>query len=250
MLGGNRNAIFIDKTINRLAKRIVVCSNAAKAQMVNNENVDPEKICMIKLGYNFDLYPKPDPLEVGRIKTQMACKLLLIVVSRMTPNKNNIQAAQVLIDLCKKGLDVKMIMMDEGPEKQKILDLIKTNGMEDRIFFTGFVKNTMDYLQAADLLLHPSFSEASNQVVKEAGFLFKPSIVCKDVGDFEEYIINGKNGWTVAKNEVVKQMEALVEKYYSNTDDLKKMGAEMHNTIIGNFPIDPVCEKYLELALN
>lgn len=248
MILGNKNALRIDKLVNQLSKRIVVVSNAVKEQMTKYEGVDPKKIQVIYLGYNFNLYHKPDPVKVRAIRENMNCKLLLIMISRMTKSKQHLLAAQVLNNLLKRNLDVKMIMMDEGTEKDSIVTYLRTHGIEDKVLFTGFVNNTMDHLSAADLLVHPSFTEASNQVVKEAALLYKPSIVSKGVGDFEEYIINEQNGFLVDQDNLVNQMTDVIERYSTKMEDLKKQGSNIHNTVLTRFSIDPVCDQYLELA--
>lgn len=250
MLNGNKNAVRLDQMINKRARQMIVVSNAVKEHMVNNENVDPGKIKVIKLGYDFNLYPVPDQNKVGKIREQMQCTILLAVVSRMTANKNILAATQVLVDLRKKGKDVKMIIMDDGPEKQNLINFLNKAGEEQNVLFTGFVNNTIDYLKACDLILHPSLSEASNQVVREAGLVNKPSIVCAGVGDFDEYMVNEKNGFLVDKKNVVKEMAKIVERYYDRSQELDKIGANMHETVMLKFKIDPVCEQYLGLMLN
>src|SRR6185436_12126176 len=113
--------------------------------------------------------------------------------------------------------------------------------------FTGFVKNTADYLKASDLLLHPSLSEASNQVVREAGLLGKPSVVCEGVGDFNEYVVNEKNGFIVDRKNVLEGMKKIVARFYDDPTQLEKIGATMRETVVSKFKIDPVCEQYLGL---
>jgi glycosyltransferase involved in cell wall biosynthesis len=216
--------------------------------MINHEGVRPEKIHVINLGYNFDLYHKPHPEKVIQIKKQLNCEFVLVIISRMNASKRHMVAAQVLFELIKKGLNVKMIMMDDGIEKNKVVSFLKEKGIEDKVLFTGFINNTMDHLATADLLLHPSISEASNQVVKEAAFLSIPSVVCKGVGDFEEYIVNEKNGFLVDKENALNEMVSIIQNYYSNKGQLKSMGEKIRAEVLTRFAIEPVCDKYLELA--
>lgn len=244
----NKNSMRMDRLVNKNAKKIIVVSNAVKEQMSVHEGVDPTKIRVVNLGYNFDLYHKPDPANAARIKKEMNCEFLLIMIGRMNRSKNHIAAANVLRDLIKKGLDVKMIMMDEGAEKENIVQFLKENNILNKVLFTGFLNNTMDHLSAADLLIHPSISEASNQVVKEAALLNKPSLVCRGVGDFEEYISHEQNGFLVDKNNVVTEMVEVIERYYTKKEELQKMGSKIHDVVVKRFAIDPVCEQYLEMA--
>ncbi|MFL5763458.1 MAG: glycosyltransferase family 4 protein [Bacteroidia bacterium] len=246
----NQNAIRQDKLVNRLSKKIVVVSNAVKQHMVKHELVDPAKIEVIPLGYNFDLYDQPDELIVKKIRGQMQCRLLLILIGRMNRNKNHIAALEVLNKLVVENYDVKMIIMDDGPEKATIQKYISDHGLSEKILFTGFMSNTMDHIAAADLLVHPSLSEASNQVVKEAALLRKPSIVCNEVGDFAEYIVNGKNGFTVSKNDIVNEMCLVIRELYQHQDRLEAAGQAIHNEVKKRFAIEPVCDAYLALSKN
>ena len=61
----------------------------------------------------------------------------------------------------------------------------------------GFREDFVNYMAAADLLIHPSLTEASNNVVKEMGLLQKGVAVCRHVGDFNDFIIAwfGYNDW-------------------------------------------------------
>jgi hypothetical protein len=57
----------------------------------------------------------------------------------------------------------------------------------NEVVFTSQVNNIRDYMDCCDLQVHLSESEAGNNVVKEFALLGKPSIICKNVGDFEDY---------------------------------------------------------------
>lgn len=248
LLTGNRPAIMIDKWINRLARKIIVVSNAVKKFMIEREAVKSSRIIVIPLGYNFDLYNKPNPEQVRKIRTEMNCQLLLIVISRMTPGKNHIIALESLNKLVKEGFDIKMILLDRGTEEQNLRNFIGQNGLEQRVLFTGFLTNTMDYLQAADMLVHPSISEASNQVVREAAVLEKPCIVCDGVGDFNEYILDRQNSFFVSKENMCEDISNIVREYYSKKNELKIIGARFKNDVLDRFGIEHIVDEYLRVA--
>jgi glycosyltransferase involved in cell wall biosynthesis len=143
MLVRNKTALRIDKMVNRLAKKIIVVSDAVKRHMVEQENVKPGKIIVIPLGYNFDLYSKPDPEKVLKIKKKMDCHLLLIVIARMTAGKRHIITLQVLKRLVAEGLDIKMLILDRGVEEENLRTFIRENNLDERVLFTSFLTNTM-----------------------------------------------------------------------------------------------------------
>lgn len=244
----NRTALLIDKWVNRLSKKIIVVSAAVKQHMIEREKVNPGKIVVIPLGYNFDLYNKPDPGKACAIKKEMNCHLLLIIVARMTGGKRHIVALQVLNKLVKEGLDVKLIIMDGGPEQENLRSYIRENVLGDKVLFTGFLNNTMDYVAAAELLLHPSVIEASNQVVREAGILEKPCIVCKGVGNFDEYFVHRENGFLVSKENTMSEMSDIVKEYYNKKDQLKQIGTRFRKQVLDKFSIDKIVDEYLRVT--
>jgi glycosyltransferase involved in cell wall biosynthesis len=245
---GNKTALRIDKMVNRLAKKIIVVSNAVKRQMTDRENVKAGKIIVIPLGYIFDLYNKPHPETVSKIRKQMNCHLLLIVVARMTAGKRHIIALQVLDKLVREGLDISMVILDRGAEEENLKTFVYENNLKEKVLFTGFLGNTMDYVAASDLLLHPSVIEASNQAVREASILEKPCIVCSNVGDFDEYIIDRQNSFLVTKENTLEEMCGIVREYYYKKDDLKKMGIRLKEQVLRKFNIENVVEEYLRVA--
>lgn len=248
VIRGNKNAMRLDKLVNIFSRKLIVVSNAVKDQLIKIEKIKPEKIIVIPLGYNFNLYDKPDFKKALAIRENMQSELLLIIIGRMTENKRHIIALQVLERLISEKFSVKMIILDEGIEESKLKLFVAEKKLGNNVLFTGFLKNTMDYLEASDLLIHPSISEASSQVVKEAAILNKPSIVCNEVGDFDEYMIHKKNGFLVSKENCLDSMYELVKEYYYKKTELKNMGREINTVVKSKFDINPVGLAYLQLA--
>lgn len=245
---GNRNGLLGDKLVNRFARKVIVVSNAAKRRMTEHEKVKADKVVVIPLGYNFSRYDTPDRKRVAEIRKKMQCHLLLIVIARMAPNKRHIVALQVLNKLIRDGLDVKILLLDHGPEKENLEAFIAENGLEGKVFFTGFLNNTMDYVAAADLVLHPSVIEASNQIVKEAALLGKPAVVCRGIGDFDEYFIHRQNGLLVSKENTGEEMYALVKEYYNKKEELAAMGERMKKVVLNRFDVRNISEAYNRLV--
>ncbi|RYZ27422.1 MAG: glycosyltransferase, partial [Chitinophagaceae bacterium] len=185
----NRNELLFERIICRLAREIVVPSNEVYNGMVSYEKVPARKIKIIPYIYDFSAYPKPDASVITAITRQYAASLLIVVASRMIPMKRHMLVLPVFDQLIKEGLDIKVLLLDDGEERPKLEAYVKEQALEGRIFFLGFKKNIIDYLAASDLLVHPSATEASSSLVKEFGLMKKPVIVCSGVGDFDQYII-------------------------------------------------------------
>lgn len=231
----NKKEIFLDKIINRLASTIIVPSGDVWVSMEQYEKADMRKVKLIPYIYDFSGYREPDYNIVNGLRENYKCKLLLIMVSRMIATKQHRPVFDVVNKLHKEGLSIKMLVMDDGSLKLELEKMVNDNQLQDAIIFTGFRTDFINYMAAADLLIHPSLTEASNNVVKEMGLLQKGVAVCKDVGDFNEYISEGENGFFLDANNLERSLEEVIRKAYQQPEQLKEMGLALNKKVIEFF---------------
>ncbi len=231
----NKKEVFLDKIINRLAPEIIVPSSDVWNSMEKYEKCKMNKVQLLPYIYDFSAYPKPDKNKAAAIRDQYACSLLLIMVSRMIVSKQHMPVFTILKKLVEEGLSIKMIVMDDGLLRHELEDFIKENSLQDHIFLVGFRDDFVNYMTAADLLMHPSLTEASNNVVKEMGLLQKAVAVCRQVGDFSDYIIEGCNGYFLEKNRLHESIELVIRDAYNDPDKLPELGKNLRNDVLKRF---------------
>jgi len=231
----NKNEIRLDKIINRLSSKIIVPSGDVWVSMEKYEKANMHKVQLVPYIYDFSEYQQPDYEVVKSLREKYSCRLLLIMVSRMIATKQHRPVFDVINKLHREGLSVKMLVMDDGPLKPELEKMVQENQLQDTIIFTGFRKDFINYMAAADLLIHPSLTEASNNVVKEMGLLQKGVAVCKDVGDFNEYISEDENGYFLDANNLERSLEEIIRKAYQQPEQLKEMGIALNKKVISFF---------------
>jgi glycosyltransferase involved in cell wall biosynthesis len=231
----SRGEIFLDKIINRLSKKIVIPSSGVWTCMEKYEGCNMSKVRLIPYIYDFTTYPEPDADKVKEIGDQYACKLMLIMVSRMIAAKQHMPVFEVVKKMVDEGLSVKMIVMDDGPLRPELEEFIQKNNLSEHFFLTGYRDDFVNYLAAADLLIHPSLTEASNNVVKEMGLLQKGVAVCRDVGDFNEYIKDGQNGYFLERGDLPRSVESVIRDAYAHPDKIKRYGIELRKDVLKHF---------------
>lgn len=234
----NKNELFFDKIINKLAKTIIVPANSVKEGMVKYEGVAPNKIKVMQYLYNFDMYSKPDFKLAEELKTKYKAKLLLLMCSRLITLKRHHIVFPVIKKLVKENnYDIKLLVLDEGPEKQNLENYIITNKLEHNIYMLRYKSDFINYMQISDLMIHPSLTEASNSAVKEMALLNKTSIVCAGVGDFNDYFINSENGFIISTIDSEKHIEKILTDLYFDKSSLYDMGKKLHKTVLDRFSI-------------
>ena len=244
----NKNEMLFDKVINQLAKCIVVPSSGVYNGMMEFEKVDQKKVHIIPYIYDFSKYTEPSAESVQKIKDQFPAKLRIIMVARLIPFKRHILIFPVFKKLIEEGYDLKILILDEGPEKENLENYISANSLSNHLFMIGFTKDFLAFMKASDLLIHPSITEASNSVVKEIGLQETPVAVCKGVGDFDEYIVDEKNGFLLDISKPQIDVERIIRKIYDDHEKLEELGKELKLTVQHKFTnVKPTVEQYSQL---
>ncbi|MBN2604104.1 MAG: glycosyltransferase family 4 protein [Candidatus Thermoplasmatota archaeon] len=122
---------------------------------------------------------------------------------------------------------------------------IHSLGIEDNVAFTGFVPNSqvLDYYQAADILVNPSFSESFGRSLIEAMACEVP-VVATRIGGMLEIVENGKTGLLVEPGDASILSEAILCLF--NDEELRKsMGKAARKRVIKFFSWEKVVENLL-----
>lgn len=238
---------LFDKIINRLAKVIIVPSQKVYDQVTLVEKVQPKKIKFICYGYDFSKYPKPNKNHVQEIRKQYDADLLLVKVARLVPGKRHQLLFEVLEELIHiEKLNIKLIAISDGPLMNKLQEFILKRNLQKNIFLIGNQSEVIDYIEAADAIALLSESEASNNVIKEAGLLKKCVLICSGVGDFNEYIKQGDSGLFLNKELPKDDLKKHLKELYSKKIDTLKMGQHLQESVYSMFSIENVIGRYSE----
>lgn len=231
----------------RLARRIIVVSNLAKNYMVEQEKIPEQKITHINLAYNFDLYNDPDDSEVRAIKDQYKAELLLLSACRLTPYKRPELVIQVVKQLIDQGIDVKLVLLGKGEMHGQLQAMVSDLGLQNSVYMPGYVCNVLAFMAAADLFLHPSLLDSSCVAIKEAGLVRLPVIVCRGIGDFDDYILHETNGFFVDADKFLKQATEIIVTHFRNKDFLQTLGETLRKSVLERFSIEHVIGQYNSL---
>ncbi|MFT6166282.1 MAG: glycosyltransferase involved in cell wall biosynthesis [Vicingaceae bacterium] len=231
----NKTEALFDKIINRLSKKIIVPSTGVYNGMKKFEKVNLKKVEIIPYLYDFSKYGSPNEEIVSKLKAKYQSELLVIMVARLIPFKRHLQMLPTFRKLIKEGIDLKVIILDEGPSRDEIEKYITAKNLEQHIFLIGFTTQFLEYMKASDILIHPSLTEASNNVVKEIGLMKKAVAVCKGVGDFDDYIIDNKNGFLMNIENPEIDAERIIKEIHLNTGKVSEMGERLNKTILATF---------------
>ncbi len=86
-----------------------------------------------------------------------------------------------------------MVVVGAGPQLEKLQQLAAREGIADRVIFTGFRNNPLDYLAAMDVFVLASRSEGLPRVVLEA-MLVNTAVIGSKVVGTAELVDDGRTG--------------------------------------------------------
>ena len=239
----NKGEAFLDKIINSSAKTIVVPSSGVWYSMEKYENCRMDKVILLPYIYDFSAYPKPDAEKLKYLRSEYSCNLLLIMVSRLIPSKQHKPVFEVVKKLVDEGLSIKMMVMDDGPLRNELNEFIEKNHLSNHIYMVGFKQDFVNYMAASDMLIHPSVTEASNNVVKEMGLMEKAVAVCRKVGDFSDYITQDKNGYLLDSDNLSQTIESAIRDAYNDPQKRIQLGQALKKDVLTHFSDSPENKK-------
>lgn len=141
-----------------------------------------------------------NPIDINRIlqladegKTDEKQVFTIITVGRLTPPKKIDRIIRLASRFKKEDIKAHFQILGDGELKEELLALRKELEVEDRVEFTGFVKNPYPYIKNVDMMLMCSGFEGFGLVICEAMCLGIPVISTKTAGP-TEIIDNDKYG--------------------------------------------------------
>lgn len=214
------------KFVNRFVTMFLANSYSTKKWVSKFEGIPEERIQVIYNGIEMDSF------KVNSEETRKRWRELLGIsdgayVIGIIANLRPVKGIDVFLraaQLVKSELpQARFIIVGEGPEKNKLIQLSAKLGLSDSVSFLGTRKDVIRILKALDVGVLSSYSESfSNSIIEylAAGL----PVVCTDVGGCREIIEDRANGFIVPvadhkamANQIVKisrgGLPKLIESY-------------------------------------
>jgi len=231
----------------RRAYHIIVVSARAKEYMVSEEGIPAERISHINLAYDFNAYAAPAVAEVQRVAARMPGKVKLLAVGRLTKYKRLHVAILTLKELRSRGVEAGLTILGRGEEDASLRKLVGELGLEHHVLFDGYVENVSPYMKASNFLVHPSVLESSCVVVKEAALAGLPVVVCRGVGDFDDYLEDDIDSFVVDPDRYVEAATNVIAANQRNTEKLRFMAGRLEEKVRTRFDIERIVAEYARL---
>jgi len=199
-----------DKWMSEKADHVMTVSQAARDYMINVDGIRREDIDVVHLGFDFDKFaPSAEDRRCVRHEFGFGDDDIVIgYIANFAPVKGHLQLIQAFAGILDAAPNAKLFLVGRG-----MLDELRSAAKKipgDRIVFAGWRDDIAACLNAMDIFVQPSLSEAFSQVLVEAMGVGLP-VVATDVGGAREVVESGVNGWLVKPDNVPTLQEHILE---------------------------------------
>lgn len=220
----------------------------AVSESLRQETIDlirPEKELLTI--YNFIDEKKYHPVDPGTLKQDLgieADEKVIIHISNFRKVKRipDIIASFALV---RKELDVKLVLVGDGPERTEMETLAMEKGLQHAVIFTGKRDDLPELLAISDIMFHLSEKEAFGLVLLEALACGIPCIAT-DIGGIPEVIEDGVNGYLVPLGDI----QAAADRALTLLNDVASLEIFKRNaleTATDKFHSSAIVEQYENL---
>jgi len=192
---------FAQKTVARSADKIIVPSEYLK-KIVSQWGINEEKIKVI---YN------AAELQAAASAAKPEKEKWLISIGRLVPWKGFECLIKLMPDLLKREPDLKLKIIGDGPEKEKLKVQSEKLNVAGAVLLLGKLphEQTLSYLKAADVFALNTGYEGLSHLLLEATHAAVP-IVATNVGGNPEVIKHNQNGILVEYNNQTQLQDAIL----------------------------------------
>lgn len=123
--------------------------------------------------------------------------------------------------LLRKTHPARLMILGEGPQRSRLMNLASESGAGGDVCLPGFVKNPYPYFKMAKVFANPSLLEGFPNTLAEALAAGTPAITTDGRCGHSEMLEGEKGGWIVPKGDALQLTKALVRALSSEPDSGK-----------------------------
>lgn len=207
------DAFSLNKPIFKFFKKIalsnadiITVNSSATEKAISEITPKNKEIKRIPMGVNL---PDPD-MNIYDLKKQynLENKKIITFIGRFVQEKGPEDAIRALKIV--KNNNVKLVLIGDGPDKEKIKSTIENLRLQDKVILTGWLdkKHISSWLNASDIFIGPSkkapdgWVEAQGLTFAEA-MLSKTAVIASNSGGIPDTVQNNKTGILVHPGDIL-----------------------------------------------
>lgn len=241
---GSRIHIMADIWMAGQADHVLTVSEAARDYMREVDGIT-RPIDVIHLGFDFEKY-RPNADDRKQIRAEFGLEDQYFVIgyaANMIEGKGHKELIAAFEIILAEIPDARLLLL--GRVNQPEMEANAASLPRRSVVFAGWRTDVPACLNAMDLFVQPSLSEAFSQVLVEAMGVGLP-VVATDVGGAREVIDNGVNGIIVPPGDPAAIAREVVNLYKDPTT-CELIGERGRRTVTDRFTVPQMVDRHMRL---
>ncbi len=223
-------------TYSLLPHRVAAVSEYVRHYLIS-EGVPSEKVIAVPTGVDSSTFDPGQATAVLRQEIGLEQDRPLIgTVAILRYRKGHHILLDAIPQILKKIPKAFFVFAGDGPQKENLLDKVRSLGIADSVAMLGLRKDIPNILKSIDLFVLPTLQEALGTSFLEAMAMEKP-VIGTNVGGVAEVIEDGLNGYLVTPGDP-SQLAETIMKALLDKEGTAKMGREGKKIVLQKYTVE------------
>lgn len=207
-----RKRILANRLLLSRRDRVAAVGESVRQAVITNEGIAAERVGVIYNGIDLEAFANGHRDREGARRAMGVDPndLVVIQVARLDYLKDHLTAIRALERVAAQRPQVRLVLVGEGPEREKIEAEVHQRQLASHVRFLGLRSDVARLVPAADVFLLTSISEGIPLTVIEAMAAGLP-VVSTRVGGIGEIVVEGSTGLLACSGDDAALAEHLVQ---------------------------------------
>lgn len=226
----SRLSVVVSRWFFRRAASVVAVSRQMARTLEHRAGLEPGSVLTVYNG--IDTVSMPTRTQAGG---------RLCALGRLSEEKG----FDVLIHAMQWLPEASLVVVGDGPERERLEAQAKALGVGERVSFTGWLDDPEPIFAQCDILVAPSRRESFGMAVAEA-MRAGMAVVATSVGGLPELVIEGETGLLVAPDDPMALAKAVTQ-LIEDPEAAGRFGQAGRERVMANFSADATRAQMLEI---
>ena len=167
------------------------------------------------------------------------------IVAALRPEKNHDLFLESANRVSSVNGNVQYVIVGDGPERERLQQLARDKGIEDKVHFSGSTQDVPGVLSMLDLFALTSHNEASPVSILEALSCQRP-VVATNVGSISESVVDAQTGYLVDAGDADQMAKRWLD-VLGDSELRRRLGQRGRQHVVEKSSIDRMTEGYSTL---
>lgn len=183
----------LDKCIVKRFDRVIAVSRLIEEEMLM-AGVQRGKLRMLHNAIVFDRYRRAGHHGIlTEVIGRPVVKPIIATLGRLSLEKGHADLIHAVHCVIRGGKKLSLVLIGDGPERANLVQLVKALGLEEHVYFLGYIQEPHRLFEEIDLMVLPSHTEGLPNAALEALTMEVPVLATR-VGGTPEVIADGVTG--------------------------------------------------------